>query len=72
MTIALGILLLVNAAFNVLTWPTFLRRVARDPRARDASGQATRFLRVHQVLVAIAIVLAVASAVCGIWALAAG
>jgi hypothetical protein len=53
-------LLLAGAAFNILTWPTFLRRVARDPRARDAAGRPTRFLTVHVVLFAIAMVLAVA------------
>lgn len=72
MTPVFGILLIVNAAFNVFTWPTFLRRVARDPRARDEAGCPTRFLRVHQVLVAIALVLAAASAVFGVWALVAG
>ena len=72
MTIALGIVLLVNAAFNVLTWPTFLKRVARDPRARDEAGRPTRFLRVHQVLVVIALVLAAMSAVFGVWVLVAG
>jgi hypothetical protein len=71
-TLAAGILLLANAVFNVFTWPTFLKRVARDPRARDDSGRATRFLRVHQVLVTIALVLAAASAVLGVWALVAG
>lgn len=71
MTVALGILLLTNAAFNVFTWPTFLKRVARDPRARDEAGQPTRFLRVHQVLVAIALLLAALSAVFGVWVLVA-
>ena len=55
-------LLLANAAFNVLAWPTFLRRVARDDRARDESGRPTTFLIVHAVLVGIALALAVASA----------
>lgn len=71
MTVALGILLLLNAAFNVFTWPTFLKRVARDPRAHDEAGQPTRFLRVHQVLVMIALVLAAVSAVFGVWVLVA-
>ncbi|MFT4028665.1 MAG: hypothetical protein QM675_02215 [Protaetiibacter sp.] len=71
MTITAGILLLVNAAFAVSTWPTFLSRVARDPRARDETGRATRFLRVHQALVGIAMVLAAVSAVGGIWVLVA-
>lgn len=69
MNIALGILLLVNAAYNVFTWPQFLRRVTNDPRARDAQGGATKFLRVHQVLVGIALALAAVSAVFGVWAL---
>ena len=71
MNVALGILLLVNAVFNVVTWPQFLRRVANDPRARDESGRATSFLRVHQVLVTIALVLAALSAAAGVWALVA-
>lgn len=62
-------LLLAGAAFNVLTWPTFLRRVARDPRARDADGKPTRFLVVHIVLVAIALTLAVAFVIAAIAAL---
>jgi len=64
-------LLLVNAAFNVLVWPTFYRRVARDPRARDASGRPTRFLIVHAVLIGAALLLAAASAVGAIIALTA-
>ncbi len=61
MTVALIALLILSAAFNVVTWPTFLRRVARDPRARDETGAATAFLRVHVILVAIALALAAAS-----------
>ena len=66
MTAALVSILFANALFNVFAWPTFLRRVAKDPRARDAAGRATPFLRVHVVLVTIALVLAAASAVCGV------
>ena len=69
MTIALAILLLVNAAFNVIVWPTFFRRVAKDPRARDAAGRATTFLRVHAILIGTALVIAVVSAVAAIAAL---
>jgi len=65
-TIAIALVLFANALFNVVAWPQFLRRVARDPRARDAAGRATPFLRVHVVLVAIALVLAAASLVGGI------
>lgn len=69
MTVLLATLLLANAVFNVLVWPTFLRRVARDPRARDTVGRPTRFLKVHVVLIGIALLLAAASAVAGIVAL---
>lgn len=69
MTTLLAVLLLVNAAFTVIVWPTFLRRVARDPRARDAGGRPTRFLTVHAVIVTVALVLALASAVAAVAAL---
>ena len=69
----LAVLLFLNAAFNVLVWPTFYRRVAKDPRAHDAQGKATRFLVVHTVLIAIALALALAAAsvIAGIAALVA-
>lgn len=66
MTPILAGLLVAGAAFNILTWPTFLRRVARDPRARGAGGQPTRFLIVHIVLFVVAITLAVAFIVAAI------
>ena len=70
MTLLLAIILLVNAAFNVTVWPTFLRRVARDTRARDASGRPTPFLIVHIVLVSIALIIALVSAIVAIIAIA--
>ena len=69
----MAILLIVNGVFNFLVWPTFLRRVAKDPRAKDAEGKATKFLMVHIVLVAIALALGLASilggvlAISGVW-----
>lgn len=69
MTALLVTLLFANAAFNVLVWPTFYRRVAKDPRARDENGRATRFLTVHIVLIAVALVLALASVIAAIAAL---
>jgi len=69
MTVALASLLIVNAAFNLVAWPQFLRRVARDPRARNAEGKATPFLTVHIVLVTVALVLGVASLIAAIIAL---
>ena len=60
------IVLLLGAVFNVVAWPQFLRRVSADPRARDAQGNATRFLTVHRVLVGIALVIAVLSVVAAV------
>ena len=66
-------LLIANGAFNILAWPTFLRRVLKDPRARDAAGKPTKFLTVHIVLVTVALVLAALSLVAagllltGVW-----
>lgn len=70
MTALLAALLLVNAAFNVLVWPRFYGRVAKDARARDADGRPTRFLIVHAVLIGTALLLAVVSAVVAVIALA--
>jgi uncharacterized membrane protein len=67
--IALAVLLFCNAAFNVVVWPRFYKRVANDPRAKDANGKATAFLKVHVVLIAIAMVLALVSVIAGIAAL---
>jgi len=69
MQTALALLLLANAVFNVVVWPRFYRRVAADPRARDASGRPTTFLRVHAMLIGVALLLAAASAVLGVLAL---
>lgn len=63
---AAAIVLFANAVFSFLVWPAFLRRVARDPRARDASGRGSRFLVVHVGIVSGALVLAVISAIVGL------
>lgn len=68
--IALAVVLFLNAAFNVLVWPRFYKRVSSDPRARDENGKATAFLKVHAVLIALALVLALVSVLVGIAALA--
>lgn len=62
-------LLFANAAFNVLVWPRFYVRVAKDPRAKDAAGKPTTFLIVHAVLIGLALVLAAASVIAAIVAL---
>lgn len=66
----MALLLILNGVFNIVVWPTFFRRVQKDPRARDAAGRPTRFLIVHAVIVGIALLLAVASivvAIIGVW-----
>ena len=65
----MAILLLLNAVFNFVTWPTFFRRVAKDPRARDSSGKPTAFFTVHLLLFIIGITLGAASALGGVLSL---
>lgn len=69
MVVFAGIMLLVNAVYNLIVWPRFWRRVTTDPRARDESGRKTPFYTVHAVLISIALVIAVVSAVAGVWLL---
>ena len=65
----MALLLILNGVFNVAVWPTFFRRILKDPRARDEAGKPTAFLRVHAVIIGAALVLAVASIVVGLLAL---
>ncbi|XAS73582.1 hypothetical protein VUN82_07045 [Micrococcaceae bacterium Sec5.1] len=62
----LGWVLIVAGVWSLVVWPQFLKRVMKDPRARDAAGKATRFLTVHVILVSISMVLGLATAVIGI------
>ena len=71
MVVFAGIMLLVNAVYNVIVWPRFWTRVAKDPRARDDQGRPTAFLRVHAVLIGVALLIALVSAVAGVWVLVA-
>jgi len=66
MNVTLAVLLILNGVFNFAVWPTFFRRVARDPRARDSAGKATAFFTVHLVIVIVALTLGAASALAGI------
>ena len=61
-----GILLLLNALYNFVVWPQFYKRVNADERARDEHGKKTAFFKVHAILISIAMVLALASAVAGV------
>ena len=62
----MALLLILNGVFNFVVWPTFFRRVAKDPRARGASGAPTKFLIVHAVIISVALLLAVVSLVAGV------
>jgi len=72
MTVFAATVLFLNAVFNVFAWPRFFARVRKDQRARDAAGRATPFLIVHGVLLGVALLLALLSAVAGVLLLVAG
>ena len=61
-----SLVLIIAGIWSLVVWPQFLRRVMKDPLARDAGGKATRFLTVHLVLVSISMVLGAATAVIGV------
>jgi len=65
-TVFAAIVLFVAAVFNVVTWPRFFQRVAKDARARDAAGKPTTFYTVHLVLLLIAFAIALAAVVAGV------
>jgi hypothetical protein len=64
-----ALVLIVAGVWSLVVWPQFLRRVMKDPRARDADGKATKFLTVHVVLVSVSMVLGAATALIGIMGL---
>ena len=64
--VLLALVLIIAGLWSLLVWPQFLKRVMKDPRARDAAGKATKFLTVHVVLVTISMVLGLATAAIGI------
>ena len=64
--VALAWILVIAGIWSLVVWPQFLRRVMKDPRARDAAGKATKFLTVHVVLVSVSMVLGAATAAIGI------
>nr|WP_208381327.1 hypothetical protein [Paenarthrobacter ilicis] len=66
MPVLLALVLIIAGLWSLLVWPQFLKRVMKDPRARDAAGKATKFLTVHVVLVTISMVLGLATAAIGV------
>jgi hypothetical protein len=67
----LSIVLIVSGLWSPIVWPPFLRRVLKDPRSRDERGAATRFLKVHFMLVSTSMILGAATLVIGFRTLAA-
>ncbi|WP_125610475.1 SCO4848 family membrane protein [Specibacter cremeus] len=63
---ALSWVLIVAGVWSLVVWPQFLRRAMKDPRSRDASGAASRFLTVHVMLASISMILGLATAVVGV------
>ena len=66
---ALSVVLILAGLWSLLVWPPFLRRVLKDPRARDDAGRPTSFMTIHIMLVSTSMVLGLATAVIGIRAL---
>lgn len=61
-----SVVLIVTAVWNLVIWPRFWQRIVADPRSRDADGQATKFLTVHTVLIAVSLGLGLAVGVLGV------
>lgn len=64
-----SVVLILAGLWNLFIWPQFLRRIVKDPRARDEAGKATTFLTVHVVLISVSIAFGIAVGVIGILAL---
>ncbi|GAB3252911.1 SCO4848 family membrane protein [Arthrobacter pigmenti] len=62
----LALVLILAGVWTLIVWPPFLRRILADPRARDESGRATRFMTVHLMLISTSMVLGLATAIIGI------
>lgn len=67
--LAWSLLVLIAGLWNLIVWPRFGQRIAKDPRSRDAEGRATRFLTVHLVLIGISLVLGALLVVLGVLSL---
>lgn len=62
----LALVLILAGVWTLIVWPPFLRRILKDPRAKDESGRATRFMTVHLMLISTSMVLGLATAIIGI------
>ena len=64
--VVVSLVLVVAALWNLLIWPRFWQRIAKDPRSRDAAGRPTRFRTVHAVLIGVSLALALAVGALGV------
>lgn len=66
MPLSLALVLILAGVWTLIVWPPFLRRILKDPRARDEAGRRTRFMTVHLMLISTSMILGLATAVIGI------
>ncbi|GAB3521571.1 SCO4848 family membrane protein [Arthrobacter monumenti] len=66
MPLSLALVLILAGVWTLIVWPPFLRRILKDPRARDEAGRRTRFMMVHLMLISTSMILGLATAVIGI------
>ncbi|GAA1921875.1 hypothetical protein GCM10009688_28580 [Arthrobacter gandavensis] len=62
----LALVLLIAGLWSLMVWPVFLKRVLKDPQARDANGAPTRFMTTNLMMISTAIIFALATAVIGV------
>ncbi|GAA1354906.1 hypothetical protein GCM10009636_21550 [Arthrobacter koreensis] len=62
----LSLVLVIAGLWSIMVWPIFLKRVLKDPQARDANGAPTRFMTTNLMMISTAIIFALATAVIGV------
>ena len=62
----LALVLVIAGLWSIIVWPVFLKRVLKDPQARDANGAPTRFLTTNLMMISTAMIIALATAVIGV------
>lgn len=67
--VPLALVLILTGVWTLIVWPPFLRRVFKDPRAKNENGSATRFLKVHFMLITTSMILGLATGIIGLRAL---
>ncbi|MDF2498077.1 MAG: putative integral rane protein [Arthrobacter koreensis] len=62
----LSLVMVIAGLWSIMVWPIFLKRVLKDPQARDANGAPTRFMTTNLMMISTAIIFALATAVIGV------